>query len=355
MTACAVELMSSCQNTTPELKEGVPMTIQASVVAPPETKTFYEYTDDKTLEGYWDEEEAITVVSFDENGITAVDKFTSTGIKGRYIAEFSGIWRGNERDKVICLYPPVDSYAGYSIFDNVRESSQTIYIRNLSTPLSPLKNDDPISVSEVDVMLGELTFGTADDGDDYWDGGVENNDNRPHVCLKHLIGVFRIEATLKSLPFKGEPYYMARINTLRISAVDPDAEEEEWGLYGDPVFVRFAGLDVTTYSYTGRPFAIERGPLDYYLINSGNYSDFHMGGENGKEPVTKTFYVPVRFDGDLQAGYELRFQFGGTYDEYYSGAPTYVREFPGISDKRKTITSKLPLENGKIYSFKVTI
>jgi len=134
--------------------------------------------------------------------------------------------------------------------------------------------------------------------------------------------VFRIEATLKSLPFKGEPYYMARINTLRISAVDPDAEEDEWGLNGDPVFVRFAGLDVTTYSYTGRPFAIERGPLDYYLSDSGNYSDFHMAGENGKEPVTKTFYVPVRFDGDLQAGYELRFQFGGTYYEYFSGAQT---------------------------------
>ena len=51
MTACAAVLMNSCQKSIPEVKEGIPMTIQASVVTPPETKTIYEYTDDKTLEG----------------------------------------------------------------------------------------------------------------------------------------------------------------------------------------------------------------------------------------------------------------------------------------------------------------
>ena len=90
MTACAAVLMNSCQKTPAEKKEGVPMTIQASVIAPASTKTMYDYTDDKTLEGFWDSEEAITVVSFGQNGITAVDTFTSIGEAGRKQAEFSG-------------------------------------------------------------------------------------------------------------------------------------------------------------------------------------------------------------------------------------------------------------------------
>ena len=109
MMTCAAELMNSCQTSTLEVKEGVPMTIQASVVTPPETKTIYEYTDDKTLEGYWgfskdpSKKEAITVVSFAQSGITAVDRFVSIGEVGRKKAEFSGTWTGNEGDKVICL------------------------------------------------------------------------------------------------------------------------------------------------------------------------------------------------------------------------------------------------------------
>ena len=110
--ACAAVLMNSCHKMPAKKKEGIPMTIQASVIAPATTKTIYNYTDDKTLEGFWDSYEAITVVSFGENGITAVDEFVSTGEAGRKKAEFSGTWTGNEGDKVICLYHSVDTYAG---------------------------------------------------------------------------------------------------------------------------------------------------------------------------------------------------------------------------------------------------
>ena len=58
---------------------------------------------------------------------------------------------------------------------------------------------------------------------------------------------------------------------------------------GDPVFVRFSGIDVTTESYTGKPFTIERGPLDYYLLDSGNNSDLTLMDE---DVVEKTFFVP---------------------------------------------------------------
>ena len=126
MAAFAAVLMNSCQKSNtdtlvPETRKGIPMTIQASVATPAVTKSIYDYTDDKTLEGYWDSYEAITVVSFGENGISAVDEFVSTGEAGRKKAEFSGTWTGNEGDKIICLYPSVDTYAGNSIFDGVRE------------------------------------------------------------------------------------------------------------------------------------------------------------------------------------------------------------------------------------------
>lgn len=332
-------LMNGCQISTPEVKKGFPMTIQASVVEPASTKTIYDYTDEKTLEGFWDSDEAITVVSFGQNGITSVDTFTSTGEYGRKKAEFSGTWCGNEGDKIICLYPSVDSYAGNSIFDGVRLGSPTIYMRNLSTASGALQHDDTGSISDVDLMLGEVVI----------DGDVA------HVFLEHKFAVFRIEVTLRYFPYEappGSPYDQARINTIRIKCVDPDSEEQdEWGPNGDPVFVRFSAIDVTTESYTGKPFSVEKGPLDYYLLDSGNYSELTLMDE---DLVEKTFFVPVRFDKDLEEGYELCFQFGGNYYDDDEERRNSVTVFPGC-DKRKTISSKLPLENGKIYGFKVTI
>ena len=126
VAAFSAVLLNSCQK-APVEKKGVPLTIQASVVAPAGTKTLYDYTADKTLEGYWEEEEeAITVVSFNENGITAVDRFVSYGEEGRKKADFDGTWTGNEGDRIICLYPDLDSYAGVSIFENVYVGSPQI-------------------------------------------------------------------------------------------------------------------------------------------------------------------------------------------------------------------------------------
>ena len=86
-------------------------------------------------------------------------------------------------------------------------------------------------------MLGEVSFGVDDDDDDYVDDNG-NNDKQTHVYLKHQIAVFRITATIKNLPYGGEPYYGATVNTIRISAVDSDGNER--------VFVRESGLNVTT-------------------------------------------------------------------------------------------------------------
>ena len=344
MTACAAVLMSSCQKSMPEKKAGVPLTIQASIVEPTGTKTIYEYdTESKTLEGYWNSEEAITVVSFGNNGITAVDKFTSVGEKGRTKAEFSGTWHGNEGDRVICLYPAVDSYVGRSIFDDVSVGDSYIYMRDFSTPSAPLKHEDTGSVSDVDLMLGEVTVS----------GDVA------HVYLKHLFAVFRIEVTLKNFSYEASaasPYDMAKINTIRIKCVDPDTKMDDWD---DPVFVVSSHLNVTTddyNGYTGMPVTDEKRPLDYYLLTSGNDSDLYLTNreiENGKV-VEKTFFVPVRFDSDLKAGYKLHFQFGGNYFDYKTQSREPITVFPNC-DKQVTIEETLPLENGKIYNFRVTI
>ena len=254
-------------------------------------------------------------------------------------AQFSGCWTGNEGDRIICLYPPIDSYAGCSIFDGVRVGSPTIYMRSLSTASGALQDNDTESISDVDLMLGEVNI----------------SGDQAHVYMKHQISVFRIEVTLRNFPYEappGSPFDQARINSIRIKVVDPDnEEEEEWGVNGDPVFVRFSGLDVTTGSYTGEPFTIERGPMDYYLLDSGNNSDLCLIDE---DVVEKTFFVPVRFDKDLEAGYELHFQFGGNYYDDEEERRNSVTVFPGC-DMSKTITGKLLLENGKIYRFKVTI
>lgn len=366
VTACAAVLMNSCQKSLPEVKEGVPMKIQASVVAPPETKTIYEYTDDKTLEGFWNEEEAITVVSFGENGITAVDKFTSVGWERRTKAEFSGTWHGKEGDRVICLYPAVDSYVGISIFDDVSVGDPFINIKGFSAPSKPLQHDDTGAVSNVDLMLGEVRIGDNDDDEDYWDDdddystkANEGQSSPCHVYLEHLFAVFRIEVTLKNFSYEASaasPYDMAKINTIRIKCVDPNTEMDDWD---DPVFVVSSHLNVTTddyNGYTGMPVTDEKRPLDYYLLTSGDDSDLYLTNseiKNGKV-VEKTFFVPVRFDSDLKAGYELHFQFGGNYFDYKTQSRKPITVFPNC-DKQVTIEETLPLKNGKIYCFKVTI
>ena len=339
MMACAAVLMNSCQTSSLEVKEGVPLTIQASVTPPAGTKTFYEYTDDKTLEGFWKSEESITVVSFGENGITAIDTFTSVGERGRKKAKFSGTWNGREGDKVICLYPAVDTDAGKEIFDGVWKGSPTIYMRELSLDYIAVQHDDIDYVSAVDLMLGEVSI----------------SGDFAQVYLEHQFAVFRIEVTLKNFPYDapGSPYKQAKINSIRIKCVDPDSEVDDWGPYRDPVFVQITGLDVTTEEYdssNGKPFTVERGPLDYYLLDTGNYSELNMmDGE-----VEKTFFVPVRFDKDLEAGYELCLQFGGNYYDDDEERRVSTTVFPDC-DMRKTITSRLPLENGKIYCIEVTI
>lgn len=335
VSALAAVLLSSCEKETCKGTEGVFMTIDATVVTPVSTRMTGSVNDEGGISFSWDSEESITVISFNRSGITAVDEFDSYGEEGRDKAVFSGTWTGNEGDKVICLYPSVETYEGASIFDGVRVGSPTIYIRNLSVPASPLKDNDLSEVSSVDVMIGE----------------VDLDKDLASVRLSHQISVFRIEATLVNVPYEapyGSPYDQARVNSISISARDPNAWNED---DQDVVFVRMSGIDVNTEGYTGEMFPIELGKQDYYLLDSGNNSSFSLIDE---DQVKMTFYVPVRTYGDLEEGYELIFRFGGNYYDDDQESRVSIDAFPaGV--KRKVITEKLTIEKGKVYSFKVTI
>ena len=328
MTAFAVVFLNSCQDSQiPEEKKGKPLTIHASIDTPQNTRTAYALTS-TGMTISWNEEEAITVISFDESGITAVDKFFSTGEQGRKKADFSGTWTGNEGDQIICLYPNIDSYAGTSLFDDVNIGFPYIVLRELTTPLGPLEHENPSTLKDADVMVGEVTI----------------HGDFASVNLKHQISIFEIEATCKNL---GWSYRSERINTIKISAKPNDDEEDE---DNNVVFARRGMLHVTTKEYTGNFFATEYGSLSYYLNDSGHNSDFNMSdGE-----ITQTFYAPVFFEGDLEEGYTLKFQFGGNaYIEEISGRDQ-IDVFE-VGDKAIKLTEKYPLERGKIYRFKVTI
>lgn len=328
MAAFAVVFLNSCQDSEiPEEKKGKPLTIHASIDTPQNTRTAYELTS-TGMTVSWNEEEAITVISFDESGITAVDKFFSTGEDGRKKADFSGTWTGNEGDQIICLYPNIDSYAGTSLFDDVNVGFPFIVLRELTTPLGPLEHEDPSTLKDADVMVGEVTI----------------HGDFASVNLKHQISIFEIEATCKNL---GWSYRSEKINTIKISAKPNDDEEDE---DNNVVFARRGVLYLTTETYTGNFFATEFGSLSYYLNDSGHNSDFNMSdGE-----ITQTFYAPVFFEGDLEEGYTLKFQFGGNaYIEEISGRDQ-IDVFE-VGDKAIKLTEKYPLERGKIYRFKVTI
>ena len=328
MTAFAVVFLNSCQDSQiPEEKKGTPLTIHASIDTPQNTRTAY-YITSTGMTISWNEEEAITVISFNENGITAVDKFFSTGEQGRKKADFSGTWTGNEGDQIICLYPDIESYAGSSLFDDVYVGSQSIILKQLSIPLGPLKHEDPSTLKDADVMVGEVTIHGAS----------------ASVNLKHQISIFEIEATCKNL---GWSYRNEKINTIKISAKPNDDEEDD---DNDVVFARRGVLYVKTEEYTGNFIATEFGSLDYYLNDSGHNSDFNMSdGE-----ITQTFYAPVFFEGDLEEGYTLKFQFGGNAYIDAKDARGQIDVYE-VGDKAIKLTEKYPLERGKIYRFKVTI
>lgn len=303
-------------------REGTPLTISATVGA--QTKTAYSYDpESKVMEVSWQEEESISVISFDESGITAIDNFTSTGEEGRDKADFTGTWTGNPGDRVICLYPALSTSAGSKLFGTVSEGDTSIPLNSLTSSVGKIVKDTPSSLAGADVMVGDVVI----------------SESTASVNLVRQICVFRLTVTCSTTAWYDD--YYERVSTVKIS-VDNG---------GTPAVIATEGaLAVTEDTYTGSFAATAYGTIKYTL-NDFYSSDLNTSGG----PKTQVFYAPIFSDGDLEEGYTLRFHYGGRSREGWGASWENVETFGGGCVQNKTVTEKRTLEKGKIYGFTMTI
>ena len=314
-SACNKELL-------PDKPAGIPLTISATVGTP--TKTAYDYdVDGRTMAVSWNADETISVISFNDTGVTAIDEFTSSGEQGRDKAEFSGTWTGNPGDRVICLYPALSTTPGSRLFGTVSVGDTSIPLNSLTSSVGKIVKDTPSSLAGADVMVGDVTI----------------SESNAYVNLVRQICVFRLTVTCSTTAWY-EDYY-ERVSTVKIS-VDNG---------GTPAVIATAGaLDVTTDTYTGSFAATAYGTIKYTL-NDFYSSDLTTSGG----PKTQVFYAPIFSEGDLEEGYTMRFHYGGRSREGWGASWESVETFGGGCVQNKIVTEKRTLERGKIYGFTMTI
>lgn len=322
-TAIAILAFSACDKQQfPVSREGTPLTISATVGA--QTKTAYSYDSESgVMDVTWREEESISVISFDESGITAIDNFTSTGEEGRDKADFTGTWTGNPGDRVICLYPALSTSAGSKLFGTVSEGDASISLNSLTSSVGKIVKDTPSSLAGADVMVGDVVI----------------SESTASVDLVRQICVFRLTVTCSTTAWYDD--YYERVSTVKIS-VDNG---------GTPAVIATAGaLGVTTDTYTGSFVATSYGTIKFTL-NDFYSSDLNTSGG----PKTQVFYAPIFSEGDLEEGYTLRFHYGGRSREGWGASWESVETFGGGCVQNKSVTEKRTLEKGKIYGFTMTI
>lgn len=314
-SACNKELL-------PDKPAGIPLTISATVGV--QTKTAYSYDpESKEMDVTWKEEEHISVISFDESGITAIDDFMSTGENGREKADFTGKWTGKSGDRVICLYPALSTSAGSKLFGTVSEGDVSIPLNSLTSSVGKIVKDTPSSLAGADVMVGDVVIA----------------ESTAHVELVRQICVFRLTVTCSTTAWYDD--YYERVSTVKISVDNA----------GTPAVIATAGaLDVTTDTYTGLFAATAYGTIKYTL-NDFYSSDLNTSGG----PKTQVFYAPIFSEGDLEEGYTMRFHYGGRSREGWGASWENVETFGGGCVQNKSVTEKRTLESGKIYGFTMTI
>ena len=323
LMASAITAFSACnKEQLPDKPAGIPLTISATVSA--QTKTAYSYDTESGIMGVtWREAEAISVISFDDDGITAIDNFTSTGEEGRDKAEFTGTWTGNPGDRVICLYPALSTSAGSKLFGTVSEGDTSIPLNSLTSSVGKIVKDTPSSLAGADVMVGDVVI----------------SESSASVDLVRQICVFRLTVTCSTTAWYDD--YYERVSTVKISVDNA----------GTPAVIATAGaLDMTTDTYTGSFAATAYGTIKYTL-NDFYSSDLNTSGG----PKTQVFYAPIFSEGDLEEGYTMRFHYGGRSKEGWGASWESVETFGGGCVQNKSVTEKRTLEKGKIYGFTMTI
>ena len=191
----------SCSKTeeTPEVKSGIPVSVNASFSDLTKTSTV---ADGNVLKSTWDAEDTISIITLDalsKGKVVAIDNFTSRGAAGRSSAKFTGTFTGGANPvKVIAVYPALEkvgdtyrtkenyalnSSTGWrsSILQNIRIGSDHVdtkpdypFCQDGSGGCNHLK-DFCVMVGKVDterIKRGELS-----------------------VSLRHLMMVFKIQVT----------------------------------------------------------------------------------------------------------------------------------------------------------------
>ncbi|MCR5350875.1 MAG: hypothetical protein K6E35_00060, partial [Bacteroidales bacterium] len=278
----------------PAARTGKPLTIGATVGV--QTKTAYNYdTEGGTMAVSWKADETISVISFDASGITAIDEFTSSGEAGRAKAEFSGTWNGNPGDRVICLYPALNTTAGSRLFGTVSVGDASIPLNSLTNSVGKIVKDTPSSLEGADVMVGDVVI----------------SEGSASVTLVRQICVFRLTVTCSTTAWYDD--YYERVSTVKISVDNA----------GSPAVIATAGaLAVTADTYTGS-FAATAYGTTKYTLNDFYSSDLNTSGG----PKTQVFYAPIFSEGDLEEGYTMRFHYGGRSKEGWGASWESVETF----------------------------
>lgn len=303
-TTIATLFFCACTNEVEQVesvKKGVELTMSATINKSAESRTTYtRQTSGMTVD--WEADEDITLVSFGESGITAVDNFTSSGTAGREKAEFTGTWNGNPGDKVICLYPALSTTAGTTLFANVTAESTSINVNfpehQLTTDISKIKNWD--------IMIGSVSIS----------GGTA------HVTLDKKTAV--LEFVLSG----GYPYddgYGRYINAVGVSAYSGTTPT---------LFAKTASLAVTKSTYTG-----DIVPATYYQDNYQQNLDPQLKADN------VSYYFPVLADGTLNAGDEIKLFYYFTQRDGTSNPWDHMRN----NYNNKTLSASFTVTPGKIY------
>ena len=302
----ASSMLCACSEEAEQIvsaKKGVELTMAATIGKPAETRTTYKReTVGMTVD--WEAEEAITLVSFNETGITAIDNFTSSGDAGREKAEFTGTWNGNEGDKVICLYPALSTTAGTTLFANVTARSTSINVNfpehQLTTDISKIKNWD--------IMIGSVSIS----------GGTA------HVTLDKKTAV--LEFVLSGgYPYDYDYGYGRYINAVGVSAYSGTTPT---------LFAKTASLAVTKSTYTG-----DIVPATYYQDNYQQNLDPQLKADN------VSYYFPVLADGTLSAGDQIKLYYYYTQRDGTQFPWDHMRN----NYNNKTLSASFTVTPGKIY------
>lgn len=303
-TSIASLLFCACSNEVEQIesaKKGVELTMSATIGKSAETRTTYtRETVGMTVD--WEAEEAITLISFDDSGITAIDNFSSSGDAGREKAEFTGTWNGNAGDKVICLYPALSTTAGASMFSATIGDASIAFTYPAHSPFKNLA-----SLKNWDVMIGDVYI----------------NGTEASVSLNRQIALFELSL---SGGWRDSPDYQ---------------QIEKLGIYAasgtEPVlFVNQGTITTTKNTYSGEivPSSFQGSyyntPLDYTLYKE----------------ETIVFYYPVIANGTLGIDDKFIFNCGRVAKYGYGGTAERFN-----ADVIKTLTAPFTITPGNVYKF----